>query len=367
MSTTTQALIRSKQFWIFQLIGWSVWVALLVLRDLIIVPPEYLLPRALVFALSAAAAILLTTILRLFYKLVWERGFIIRFLITWFGSFVVSMIWQPFRNYIALIPYGEVISLSEASTEDLFDGVFSSSFPLILLWSCLYYIIKYYQLFQAEKEKSLRSEALAHEAQLLMLRYQLNPHFLFNTLNAISTLVLEESTQQANGMLTKLSKFLRYSLDHSPLDMVSFAHELETSKLYLDIEKVRFGERLKLEIEADKDAGLALVPTMILQPLIENSIKYAISKSETGGTITIAARVAEADGKKTLILEVSDDGPGLPVQGGGSYVQAFSQGVGISNIKNRLQQIYGDSHELAFSNAESGGLTVTVIIPYGRT
>lgn len=362
MSINTLDLIRSKQFWVFQLLGWSAWVMMLVLRDIIFVPPEYILSRALVSGVAAVAAMILTAGLRALYKLVWERGFIVRFLVTWFGSFGAALIWQPIRNYISFIPFGEVLSLRDASAEDLFDNLFISSFPLLLLWSGLYFIIKYYQLFQAEKEKSLRSESLAHEAQLLMLRYQLNPHFLFNTLNAISTLVLSSANERANEMLTKLSKFLRYSLDHSPLDKVSLAHELETSKLYLDIEKVRFAERLRLDIDIEKKAELAMVPTMLLQPLIENSIKYAVSQSETGGTIQISARVKE----DMLILRVCDDGPGLPELDGESDGSTFSQGVGISNIRNRLQEIYAEKHKLIFSNAETGGLTVTVEIPYDR-
>ena len=360
MSSNTLDLLRTKQFWIFQLLGWSFWVLLLILRDLLFVPAEYLLPRALVSGFSAAAAILITSGLRLLYKLVWERGFVVRFLITWFGSLAAAFLWQPFQNYIALLPFGEVMNLAEASSDDLLDGLFANSFPLLLLWSGLYFIIKYYQLFQAEKEKSLRSEALAHEAQLLMLHYQLNPHFLFNTLNAISTLVLSQANEKANEMLTKLSKFLRYSLDHSPLDKVSLSHEMETSKLYLDIEKVRFAERLSLEIDIEKKAERAMVPTMILQPLIENSIKYAISQSETGGIIRISARLREG----MLRLEVSDDGSGLPESKGEDGMLALTQGVGISNIRNRLQQIYGDEHTLSFYNAESGGLTVLVEIPY---
>ena len=165
----------------------------------------------------------------------------------------------------------------------------------MLSWSALYFIIKYYQLLQAEKEKSLRSEALASEAQLLMLRYQLNPHFLFNTLNAISTLVLSKATGPANEMLTKLSQFLRYSLDHSPLDRVSLAQELKTCQLYLDIERVRFGDRLKTDIKVTDEAGQGLVPSMLLQPVIENSIKHGISKQELGGIISIhAAKAGEA-------------------------------------------------------------------------
>jgi len=329
----------------------------LILRDLFFVPPEYIFPRAVVFSFSAVVGMFLTAGLRQLYKWFWESGFITRFLVLWFGSLFAAMLWQPFQNYIALLPFGDIIDLSNASAEDLFDGLLSNSFPLLLLWSGLYLMFKYYQLFQMEKEKSLRSEALAHEAQLLMLRYQLNPHFLFNTLNAISTLILGNANKQANEMVTKLSKFLRYSLDHSPLDKVSLAHELDTSRLYLDIEKVRFAERLKLNFDIPRDAESAMVPTMLLQPLIENSIKYAISKSESGGTINISARV---EGKH-LRLELSDDGPGIQ---GDTKHMTFAKGVGISNIRNRLSEIYGENHHIGFTNAEAGGLTVTVEIPY---
>lgn len=360
MSSNTLGLTRSEQFWVFQLLGWSTWVLLLVLRDILSVPPEYILSRALVAGGSALAALPLTAGLRALYKLVWERGFIVRFLVAWTGSVVVAFLWQPIRNYISYLPYGEVLSLGDASAEVLLDGVWTASFPLIFVWSALYFIIKYYLLLQEEKDKSLRSESLAHEAQLLMLRYQLNPHFLFNTLNAISTLVLSSENNRANAMLIKLSKFLRYSLDHSPLDKVSLTHELETSTLYLDIEKERFADRLRLDIDVEAKAENAMVPTMLLQPLIENSIKYAISQSETGGTIRISARVRE----EILVLQVSDDGPGMPELNTGNEASLFSKGVGISNIRNRLQEIYGDKHKFTFSNAGLGGLMATVEIPY---
>lgn len=359
MVSDTPLAIKSRQFWVFQLIGWSLWVSLLVLRDLIAVPPEYILPRAIVFGVSAIAGGVITFGLRFLYQFVWERGLIVRFLVAWFGSLLAAGIWQPFRNFIALLPYGEIFDFSNASVQDLFDGVFGISFPLLLLWSALYFIFKYYLLLQQEKEKSLRSEALAHQAQLLMLRYQLNPHFLFNTLNAISTLVLSNATTQANEMVTKLSKFLRYSLDHSPLDRVTLAHELETSRLYLDIEKVRFGDRLRIDVDTDTKARAAYVPTMILQPLIENSIKYAISKSIDGGVIKIAAR-QEAN---KLVLVVTDDGPGIEGEATKDAL-ILSKGVGISNIRNRLNEIYGDEYEFTFSDAEPTGLTVTVVIPY---
>jgi LytS/YehU family sensor histidine kinase len=335
---------------------------LLVLRDFIAVPPEYIVPQVIVYGLSAAAGMVVTYGLRLVYRLIWERALLIRFLVAWFASLIAAAVWQPIRNYIAYLPFGEIYDLSNASPAELFDGVFSVSFPLLILWSSLYFIIKYYFLLQAEKEKSLRSEALAHQAQLLMLRYQLNPHFLFNTLNAISTLILTQSTEKANEMVTKLSKFLRYSLDHSPLDQVTLAHELSTSQLYLDIEKVRFGDRLQIEVEVEEQALGAMVPTLLLQPVIENSIKHAISKSVDGGVIRIAARIEEG----RLQLSVADNGPGATLQQLSESDSALSGGVGISNVRNRLQQIYGNEHQLRFDNAASGGLLVRMSIPYVR-
>jgi len=363
MSTTSLATIQRSQFWIFQLSGWTVWVAILLILTWQFVPIQpgfrYLLPFIPVYCASALAGIVLTTGLRHYYRLVWEKGWGIRLAVAIAGSFLGAVIWQPFQNYVNFLPFGEPLNLAEATFDDLFDNLFVISYPIMLLWSGFYFSIKYYQLFLVEKEKSLRSEALAHEAQLLMLRYQLNPHFLFNTLNAISTLVLTKSTEQANEMVTKLSKFLRYSLDHSPLDRVSFSHELETSRLYLDIEKVRFADRLKLEFDIEPEAEMALVPTMLLQPIIENSIKHGITNNEEGGTIIIKARKRG----RLLTLEVTDDGPGLSEEDADEKL-SLSKGVGISNIRNRLQEIYGNDHELMFTNVEPRGLAVTVVIPY---
>lgn len=352
-------LTRNKQFWIFQLAGWGSWVLLLIIRDLTFVPGEYLLQRAVMFVTDAMVGIALTTGLRYLYRSVWEKNLLRRIAVAFFGSLVAAMLWQPFQNLMEFFSFGDILEFGDYGWLELFRGVLPFSFPLLLLWSGLYFFIKYYQLFQAEKEKVLRSEALAHEAQLRMLRYQLNPHFLFNTLNAISTLVLEQATGPANEMLTKLSKFLRYSLDHSPLDQVTLAHEIETSKLYLEIEKVRFGERMRLEICIGDEAQKALLPSMLLQPLIENSIKHAISKSESGGAIRITAEVS--NGK--LILNVIDDGPGL---GNGTDLGAIadSTGVGLSNIRNRLREMYGSAHQINFANERPRGCRVTVVIPY---
>ena len=355
LSENSLVLDRRKQFWLCQVGGWSTWVVLLVVRDLNFVPSEYMLGRVIIYIVSSLIGILLTTWLRKLYCAVWEKKIGARVAVVLLGTLLATVVWQPFRNYMDFLTFGEFLPLELI---DLFRGSFPS-YATLILWSWLYFFIKYYQLFQEEKEKNLRSEALAQEAQLRMLRYQLNPHFLFNTLNAISTLVLEKATVPANEMLTKLSKFLRYSLDHAPLDQVTLAHEIETSKLYLDIEKVRFGERLKVEITVADKAQQALVPSMLLQPLIENSIKHGLSKLEQGGVIKITADVEQDN----LVLTVVDNGPGIPESMTDDSQLDFS-GVGLSNIRNRLKEMYGEDRRLTFSNERPCGCKATVIIPY---
>ena len=140
-----------------------------------------------------------------------------------------------------------------------------------------------------------------------MLRYQLNPHFLFNTLNAISTLILDNRNTVANSAVTGLSEFLRYTLDQDPMKKVTVAQEVDALNLYLEIEKLRFGNRLTIEFAIDANASTMLMPSLLLQPLIENAIKYAVSPRERGGKIRIGGHVTGG----MLQLEVSDDGPGM--------------------------------------------------------
>jgi LytS/YehU family sensor histidine kinase len=200
---------------------------------------------------------------------------------------------------------------------------------------------------------------MAHEAQLKMLRYQLNPHFLFNTLNAISTLVLEQHTDLANRMLTRLSSFLRYSLDNDPMQKVTLKQELAALQLYLDIEKVRFEERLSLEVDVSSEAQEAMIPSLLLQPLVENAIKYGIARAEEGGHLRIAAQVLAGD----LLLELADDGPGVELVNGQI---PGSTGVGLRNTRERLLELYGSQHSFRLSQTRPHGLTISIRIPFER-
>jgi LytS/YehU family sensor histidine kinase len=212
-------------------------------------------------------------------------------------------------------------------------------------------------MLQVEKQNVLKANAVAHQAQLKMLRYQLNPHFLFNTLNAISTLILVEENKTANSMVTKLSEFLRYSLDKDPMKKVTLETEIQALQLYLAIEKVRFEDRLHLDFQIADECQNALVPSMILQPLAENAIKHAIAVQEQGGKITITIRRFADD----LLIEVADDGPGAEIIDGNLHRES---GVGLVNTRERLQALYCGKFSLVVSHNQPSGVKVNIRMPF---
>jgi hypothetical protein len=355
----------SRLFWLLHVGGWTAWglfgkYLYTVMLDA--APPNY----GVYVALITAIGIVITLPLRHLYRRLWESPPWLRALAFLGGSYIVAYAWLSARQFIFtrwfehdsemtawMHGLGEAAELYQKVS--FFEGQFSSWF-LVLVWSALYFAIKYYRVFQEIRESALKSAAMAHEAQLKMLRYQLNPHFLFNTLNAISTLILERETEGANRMVTRLSSFLRYSLDNDPMQKVTLRQEIEALKLYLDIEKVRFEERLRLALDIAPEAEGALIPSLLLQPLVENAIKYAIAQSETGGCLRIAARVFAGE----LLIELADDGPGVALVDG---ALSSARGVGLRNTRERLHELYGDRHSFRLSETVPHGLTVNIRIP----
>jgi signal transduction histidine kinase len=230
-------------------------------------------------------------------------------------------------------------------------------------WASLYVVMTTWRKLRMQTEAALAATAMAHQAQLKMLRYQLNPHFLFNTLNAISTLVLDRDNATANRMVQGLSAFLRHSLDADPMQRVTLKQELDAIGLYLDIEKTRFAERLRVNVAIEPACWPALLPSLLLQPLVENAIKYAVAKRVEGGTIGLHAS-REGD---RLQLAVVDDGPGWPaLDEGGVPPDNASRGnrVGLANTRDRLRVLYGAQQSFVVRNREEGGFAVTMTLPF---
>jgi sensor histidine kinase YesM len=231
------------------------------------------------------------------------------------------------------------------------------AFTVLFGWSALYFGINFYLIVEAQIDEMEHLTTAASSAQLAMLRYQLNPHFLFNTLNSISTLVLLKQTERANAMLSRLSSFLRYTLANEPTAHVTIAQEVETLKLYLEIEKMRFEDRLRPSFEIDPRAERARLPSLLLQPLVENAIKYAVTPQEEGADIAVVVRLA---GDRVQI-GVSDSGPGLNDT---RQTPSLSTGVGLTNIRERLVQAYGPEASLETRTAPAGGFSVDIEIPF---
>ena len=360
---------RPNIFWTLHIGGWAAWGLIgKYLYTLAMLGDEVAPGYAAYVAVITFCGMLITLPLRYLYRFLWNRAIWIQALGLLGGSALAGYIWINVRGYIyygwietteEMAAYTE--KLGEAAAEIYWKMQFVDShlgaIIVILTWSALYFAIKSYRVFQDVRESALRSAAMAHEAQLKMLRYQLNPHFLFNTLNAISTLILEKNTELANRMVTKLSSFLRYSLDNDPMQKITLDQELQALQLYLDIEKVRFEDRLSLQVDIEDAAREALIPSLLLQPLVENAIKYGIARAEGGGHLKISARVFAGD----LLMEVSDDGPGCDLVNNDI---PNAKGVGLRNTRERLATLYGSEHSIKLSETEPHGLTICIRIPF---
>lgn len=248
--------------------------------------------------------------------------------------------------------------------------IFSTDFQFNLLfyWSLLglYQAFDYYRKYQEKELIAAQLELKASElksqlthAQLSALKMQLHPHFLFNTLNAIVVLVRKSRNQDAVDMLTGLGDLLRYALDNSGAQEVRLEQELDFIERYLEIEKVRFKDRLRVEMRIDKGTLDAFVPNLILQPLVENALRHGIGQRATAGLIEICARRENG----LLKLAVRDDGPGLPANWPGTG----GKGIGVTNTQARLRQLYGEAHTVSLHTLETGGTVADLTIPFHLT
>lgn len=236
-------------------------------------------------------------------------------------------------------------------------AVWAWSFFMLLMWCSLYFSIKQWQQSSMEKERLIRAESELREARLRALRYQLNPHFLFNSLNAVSTLVLDGNGPAATRMLAQIGDLLRTSLDSEVTAEVTLSQELAFTEGYLAIEQTRLGERLRIDIAVPLETRDALVPNMLLQPLVENAVRYGVAPLIEGGWIVIKSAL-EAD-RLRIVVGNSGRREGEQKKNG--------NGIGLGNTAERLKTLYGTNFEFSLGWPEAGGCEVVLELPLRRT
>ena len=228
---------------------------------------------------------------------------------------------------------------------------------ILFIWCSLYFSIKQWQQSSQERERLLRVESEVREARLLALRYQLNPHFLFNSLNAVSTLVLDGNAHAATRMLAQIGDLLRTSLDSEVTAEVTLSQELAFTEGYLAIEQTRLGERLRIDMAVPFETRDALVPSMLLQPLVENAVRYGVAPLIEGGWIAVKSAL-NADRLRIVIGNSGRRGEGEQKKNG--------NGIGLGNTAERLNSLYGTDFEFSLGWPEAGGCEVVLELPLRR-
>jgi two-component system LytT family sensor kinase len=286
----------------------------------------------------------------------------LRPLVTWLAHLgacaaigLIFSAWAVWLN-VSLNPYAH--SSASPFAPLWFDKFYNGILTFLILYAAIVtvsYVLESRERLAVQRTETARLNELLSKAQLDALRRQIEPHFLFNTLNAVAGLVREGQNDAAVEMIAGLSDFLRRVLQGSTQQQVPLGEEMEFAKKYLDIQKVRFAERLQLSVDVPRDLYPAQVPSLILQPMVENAVKHGIAKRAQGGAIRIAA--SRCDG--VLTLSVCNDGPSLPADW-----EMTRSGIGMSNVRTRLQSLYGDAFELSMRNRDAGGVEVSVSLPF---
>ncbi len=287
-----------------------------------------------------------------------ERGRVARALLVHVPLSVLTMLLMI--SLIVAVDYAMGIIYPGRSIESHFiiqlRGV--AEFELVFYWAVVgaHAAMRWHERFVAQQAERTKLEADLSDATLRALKAQLNPHFLFNALNSVMALI-DRDPPAAQRMLVRLSELLRTTLAATDAQEVHVAQELELVRRYLEIEGIRFGDRLSVSIESDAAAREAVVPALVLQPLVENAIVHGLSRRPGPGSIEVRAR-SSGD---TVVLTVRDDGPGLAIPS-----TRRGSGIGLGNLRARLERLYGTAFELAVADDPRGGACVTVVIPTAR-
>jgi sensor histidine kinase YesM len=350
-SNIIDTLKRKNLYWVSQASGWSLFVIvnLLIISSFETIP----LNRVFLWVLLGLYGFIFSHLYRIYLKKnIWTilplKKIIPRILIA---SFVVALI-----IYIPVYISGHLLGV-EKEDKHLVAAIIASTLNItsvMLVWSLIYFAIHYFENLKKAEIETLIFEAAVKDFELKTLKAQLNPHFMFNAMNSIRALI-EEDPQNAKDAITKLSNLMRYTLKIERTETVSLAEELKTIQDYLDLEKIRFEERLNYKIQSTPDADRVEIPPMMVQTLVENGIKHGISKITAGGEVDVDAKVIGSN----LIIEIRNTGKF------DEEALKNSRGFGVSNTKHRLSLLYGENASLTLSNEHNNTVLTKLKIPSG--
>jgi signal transduction histidine kinase len=331
-------LAKRWSFWAIQLVAWSAYGLLTYLSDLPSLAEAQMFSMLGVKLVRAALGMGLSLLLYVLYRDVMMRRASIAAIggVAVVASLGASVVWH--------IVYDIVSAPAGSGFPPPLDwGKFRMSHPeyafVMLAWSAAYLGIEFWRYSRVQERRALEARALAREAQLESLSYQLNPHFLFNSLNSIRALV-QEDQGKARAMVTQLSEFLRHTLVSAPTEEVPLSDEVEVLGRYLDIERTRFDDRLSVTIDVDPDVAQVPVPSLILHPLVENAIKHGMRTSPAPLQVRIEARREDGD----LRIEVANTGTLEGMENGSE--DPDNTGIGLRNVSERLAQLYPGRHSM---------------------
>jgi len=278
----------------------------------------------------------------------WGRALLIHIAASLFVTAFIVAVTEVVLNAIHLrsVPVREAVLIALSVN-------FHSLLPTYWMILIAYLAFQYYAKYRDRELRASQLEARLSEAQLGALKMQLRPHFLFNTLNSISSLIYTDR-EAADAMLARLAEFLRLTIDSDAEQLVPLRRELDFVRRYLEIEQIRLESRLRVRYDIAEGVSDAPVPSLILQPLVENAIHHGVASREEGGTIVITAAVENA----RLRISVADDGPGFASGGAPERLR-----IGLRNTQARLEQLYGARYDLKFADREEGGVVVEMRLP----
>ena len=352
-SVKSMTLTRTQLYWLSQVSGWTIFVGI----NLFIISSieEITWQRILVFIFLAIDGIVFTHILRgIILKNNWLnlplKKTIPRVLIA---SIVTGTIIYAFvfaASFVAGTMKPEEFNLVRPLAGSVNVSI------LVLLWSLIYFAVHYTEHYKKKEIESLIWEAAVKDYELKTLKSQLNPHFMFNAMNSIRALI-EEDPQSAKVAITKLSNILRYSLQMERMERVPLEDEVETVKNYLDLEKMRFEDRLKYKLDIERSTQKIEIPPMMIQTLIENGIKHGIAKKTEGGEIQLSSKMLTTNNGSKLKIEIRNSGHFSEEQ------LKKSSGFGVSNTKHRLNLLFGEDAYFTIKNENGNTVLAEVEIP----